>query len=267
MDLNGNQRTLIAQLTEIYFDLTSDLTAYKDLYKASDLRIDCLNVLAPTFFARHRALLSESLALDIVKLADPDEHHGQKNICLQALRGLPFSSEDLAELNDLIRIFRERICGLVAHRNKRVSHTDRAFYSGDKSLQFEPTFDTIEVGISCVSTVLEFVLGATGGQPLDNQPRPNQSSREVLDALLVGEAVTVECDSTGIRVRFLVRRDGGPPICLDFKKTTDIETAAQEDVKNRARCILKFDVFDKQTRPAFGSDEQHRTYHFTYESV
>ena len=97
------------------------------LYTTSEIRLEALNTVAPTFFGTLQRVLLNDVQLALSRLGDPSRMGRRENLTLETLIEAISGLEEqalAAELSTALGVFRERCTMIVMRRNQWIAHHD-----------------------------------------------------------------------------------------------------------------------------------------------
>ena len=110
---------------------------WNQLYFKSELRVEALNKVAPTFFATLQNVLLDDVQLTLSRLADPARTGRRENVTLETLAAeierLP-EPHLAADLRQDLSAFRSACATIVTRRNRRIAHYDMSVQRGVEQL-------------------------------------------------------------------------------------------------------------------------------------
>lgn len=138
-------------------------TVYRQIFGTNPERIDLINEAAPTFFWMVQRVLMNDVQLTLVKLADPAETFGKKNITLQTLLNQCQSNgfqELSVALTEALSEFRQRCEKIKDRRHKDIAHFDLTAQLSNKAEVLPgPSRQEIEHALAALRKFMNIVYG------------------------------------------------------------------------------------------------------------
>ncbi len=136
--------------------LSVQWSMFDELYNVHE-NYDVFQKTGPVFWGELEDMLLDTLMLSISRFLDPASNHAQENLCLEACLDLAIDSNARDLWNaELIKI-RKLGSGVQKWRNKKISHSDKEFATGVRTL---PTIQFAEIK-SLIEAIVEFVRKVT----------------------------------------------------------------------------------------------------------
>jgi hypothetical protein len=157
-------------LSEIWEFLHSEVVwlhgrwiVYRQIFGTNPERIALINEAAPTFFSMVQRVLMNDVQLTIVKLADPANTFGKKNLTLETLTKQCQSAgfQNLAgTLAESLSEFRSRCQKIKDRRHKDIAHFDLAVQLSNKAEVLPgPSRQEIEDALAALRKFMNVVYG------------------------------------------------------------------------------------------------------------
>ena len=136
--------------------LSVQWSMFDELYNVPE-NYDVFEKTGPVFWGELEDMLLDTLMLSISRFLDPASSRAQENLCLETCLDLAIESNirDLWHA-ELLKI-RKQGSGVQRWRNKKISHSDKAFATGVMTL---PTVQFAEIK-SLIEAIVEFVCKVT----------------------------------------------------------------------------------------------------------
>ena len=132
-----------SELSELWEFLNSEVVwlhgrwiVYRQIYGTNPERINLINEAAPTFFWMIERVLMNDVQLTLVKLADPPETKGKRNLTLETLIlevEKTYTGELSSALRDALSNFRQYCIKIKNRRHKDIAHFDLSVQLGNKA--------------------------------------------------------------------------------------------------------------------------------------